>query len=111
MIMQTLQAQAKAKAVSDDFYGKYPQFNHPQLKTLVKQTGETLAKKLGKTNWDEELRDAIAAEMTGILSAAGVKAPTEPPKPPRMLSSSSARSASAVDDVSKDIADTFFDNF
>ncbi len=109
MIMQTLQAQAKAKAVSDDFYGKYPQFNHPQLKNLVKQTGEVLAKKLGKTDWDEELRDAIANEMTGILSA--VKPQQEQSKPPRMLSSSSARVAPAVDDVSKDIADTIFGNF
>jgi len=109
-IMQILGAQTQAKAVSDDFYGTYPELNHPSIKGLVKQTGEALAKKLGKTAWDKELRDATATEVKAIMAiAAGQKTNGKDTSPPRMLSTQGARPAvNSSDSESRDIVDTLF---
>lgn len=110
MMMQAIEAHAKAKAISDDFYGNYPEYNHPQLKPIVKQLGNDLAKKLNKSEWDEELRDAIAEQMALMLGGATKKA--EPKPPVKMLPSGGARTMSNKgDEVAQDIADTLFSQF
>lgn len=112
IINQVIQATQKAKTISDDFYGKYPQFNHPQLKSIIKTTGEAVAKKLGKTEWDEELRDKIAEEMIAIFGNTGIKNGKDTNPPPRLLPSQGARTVPTTEDaVTKDIAETIFGQF
>lgn len=111
MVQQVIQAQAKAKSVHDDFYGKYPELNHPQLKNLVKATGEAIAKKLGKNDWDEELRDAVALEVKGLLSSVAPKNGKDTNPPPRMLPTQGARTIVPADDIGREIADTLFSEF
>lgn len=110
-IVKVLQMQQEHKTVHDDFYGKYPELNHPNLHQLIKSTGEGVAKELGKQAWDSELRDATAKRVKEVLAVAtaaatGGKAPTKAPA--KMLGSQGSRPTPPANDDARDIVDTLF---
>lgn len=110
-IMSALQAKTNAKAIHDDFYGKYPEFNKEPLKPVIKQIAEQVAKDLNITDYNEKLRDAIALkarELFGIV-AQPANNNNKPPVPPKMLSAQGSRVAPNTGDAaSKEITDLLF---
>lgn len=112
-IAKAMQAIEQHRTVESDFYGTYPELNNPALRNFVKTTGEAVAKKMGKKAWDAELRDAIAAEVKGVIAAAAGSARNGQDRstPPRMLPSQGSRPSAPANDEAKDIADTLFSGF
>lgn len=108
MINAVTTAQKQATEMRADFYGKYPEFDHPQMHDFVMKTAEAVAKETGKKAWDAELRDATATRMKEIISIAGKAPGNNNPQPPRMLSSQGSRPAAPAKDASSDIMDTLF---
>lgn len=102
--------QRQLKTVHDDFYGKYPELNHPELKGFVKTIGEQVAKELGKKAWDAELRDSTAKRVKEILSVTTGKK-TEAKAPPKMLPSQGARPSTQANDASAEIVDVLFGDY
>lgn len=82
LVQQTSRQQSESQRVEADFYGKYPQYNHPTLRPIVRDTAVRLAKEMGKTGWDEQLRDATAEHVTKLLASALPQAPAPAPAPP-----------------------------
>lgn len=110
-VIQMLRAHQTAKAVETDFYGKYPELNHPSLRSLVKQTAASLAKELGKEAWDETLRDKTAESVKALIAAATGAKPngSDSNPPPRMLPAGGTRTPAKNDNSElRDIADTLF---
>lgn len=106
-MMNVLAAKEQADNVRKDFYGTYPELDHPQLKGLIEQVGKAKAKELGKTVWDKELRDATAKEVKGILGAFTPANGKDSSPPPRMLPAQGARpTVTQGDDLARDIAET-----
>jgi ribosomal 50S subunit-associated protein YjgA (DUF615 family) len=77
-IAQAQQAAAVRQHVVSDFYGKYPQLDTPELRTVV----QTIANQYFATNppqWNATARDAIAAKVVQAIQ--GV-VPTQPVQQP-----------------------------
>jgi len=112
MLQAHIAGMEKAKTVRQDFYGKYPELDKPQLHGFIRQIGDATAKEMGLTDWTPELRDETAKRVKEIMAlASGTAVPAKPvATPPRMIGGNSARTAPANDDAG-DIADTIFGNF
>lgn len=118
MIQQVVHQQETRKTVDQDFYGKFPQLNKPELHNFVLQVGREVAAETGKKAWDGELRDAIGQRVIERLSSllpvvqpaqpAATPAPTRraaPPPTPR--GGSPARNAPADSSQTAEIMDLF----
>jgi DNA-directed RNA polymerase beta' subunit len=95
--------------VKSDFYGKYSALNKPVFHGIVAQAGMEVARELGKTAWDEELRDKIAERVFSLFGQiAPATAPAAAPRAPA-FTPSGARPAAPVPltDQAKHIADLF----
>lgn len=83
-VQQQASSSQQANEVREDFYGKYPELNKPELYGLVQSVGQEVARRLGASNYSPELRDAIATQVKATL---GTTAPRQvksiPPKTPR----------------------------
>ena len=111
-VIQIVAAHQRNIETMNDFYGTYPELNHPPLKPIIEQIGKDVAKELGKTAWDNELRDAIAERTKLMLSIPSKQNGSAPAAAPKMLPSQGARSAPTPSDkVAREIADTLFSDF
>lgn len=81
MANTTQQQGGAQRQVRDDFYGKYPTLNVPQLKPFVMQVAQEMVKEGKFQGWNEEFRDALGQRVTGMLQAAAGIAPQAQPAP------------------------------
>lgn len=108
-IQQAVIEREQARAVFDDFYGTYKQFNRPELYPLVTNVAKAVMKEKKLTQWGPEARDAVAARLNQLMGANAAAAPAAPAKPatqPAMFGGSNARPAASPKTVQDDIAET-----
>lgn len=74
--------QALAKQVFDDFYGKYPTLNKPELRDFIKNTALEVGKTYNAKEWTPALRDAIAKRAFDVLGQTPGSVPATPPATP-----------------------------
>ena len=60
---QQQQLQQQAQTVYQDYYSNYPDHDDPFLRPIVKEIGRVTAEQMGKSNWDQQLRDTIAKRV------------------------------------------------
>lgn len=70
IITQHTQHIQQAQTVETDFYGKFPQLKHEQLRPLVAKVAEGIMKEKKQTSWTPELRDAIGAKVIELVRSA-----------------------------------------
>lgn len=73
--------QTEAKKIFDDFYGKYPQLNKPELHQLVSNTAIQVGMQMGISQWNDYLRDATYARVVQVLTGVAPAPPTPSPAP------------------------------
>jgi hypothetical protein len=91
MIEQAMSGQTLMRQVFDDFYGTHKDLNRPELRSMVVE----VAQRIWQTgryghNWNQQMRDAVAQEVRGILR--GYSPPPSPaPTPQPGMASPTAR--------------------
>lgn len=97
MIQQSQAAAEQARQVFDDFYGKYPALNKPELRNFVLSVGQQVFQETGAQAWTPEVRDIIGARAMGLLGQgnaqgnAAAPAQASTPPTPRMSQTNQAR--------------------
>lgn len=94
-------AAERNKSIFNDFYGKFPTLNQPELRSLVATVTQQVEAETGAKAWSPELRDKIGERVFSVLKrvAPGTSG-SEPPKsttsaPPKMRGAT-ARPAGVV---------------
>ena len=76
------QEQTQRSAISNDFYGKFPELDKPELKLFVQMQAKQLAQQYGVQGWNENFRDTLGAHVKKILGMSGQgPRPDEDPDP------------------------------
>lgn len=70
MIQHFTQQAKQMDQIKTDFYGKYPQFDRPELRQMISSVGNELFNSGAFKQWSPEFRDAIAARVSQVLSGA-----------------------------------------
>lgn len=100
------QEQNTKKAIFDDFYGTYPQYNTAEYIPVVQATAGALATEMGISNYSPEFRNALGARLQKIFQPAQVNQAKPRVKPPVMMGRSGTRStAPTIDDQQKAMMD------
>lgn len=86
VVNSTLAERQTQQSVEGDFYGKYPQLNHPALRSFVQSAAMAEMQATGAQAWSEALRDGIAKRVLGELEKLGLgpkaaQAPAAPSAP------------------------------
>lgn len=76
MIAHAIEQDRTARATAEDFYGKYPELNKPELHQLVYTTAAVVAREQGHKTWGPKLRDETAKRVKSLL---GVKPAAKTP--------------------------------
>lgn len=86
----------QAQTVMQDFYGKFPQLNTPQLRQLVKTVAAEHLSSIPNAQWSPEMRDAIGAKVLGVLTSIAPQAQpaAQPAQAPAMFGGSAAAAQS-----------------
>jgi hypothetical protein len=58
-----------AASVFNDFYGKFPQFNRPELRDLVASATKAVVSETQASQWSTGLRDKIGERVSQIISS------------------------------------------
>jgi hypothetical protein len=70
-IQQTVQQREQQREVYQDFYGTYPDLNHPELRQVVQNAGQqeaSLRQARGQSvEWGPDFRDAVAQRVYSVL--------------------------------------------
>jgi len=102
--------------VFNDFYGKFPELNKPELQEFVKMQAKLLAQRYGVPRWNESFRDTLGEHVKTLLGL-GQQGPQpdadkgqggQPTVPGKRFSagSNSGRQNSGAPSLPDDIADT-----
>lgn len=67
LINQTMQAERFRQSVAQDFYGKYPKLNVPQLYPIVAKISAEVMKEKKINSWTAELRDETARRVVAMI--------------------------------------------
>lgn len=112
LVQQMLQTTTVQKQVFDDFYGKYPELNRPELYPMVQNVGQAVMQETGLKQWSPQLRDAIAKRMQAILNGGAMpttQAPAPQPTAPQQqpfMAGTTSRPAPAPRTAEDEIAET-----
>lgn len=84
---QELQAaEERRQSVQRDFYGTYPQLDHPGLRGIVEwASGQAIAARRGNATWDTALRDDIARRAIAVIQGMPSAQPAVPQAPQPMF--------------------------
>ena len=88
-VFGSLQQKDTQNSVRTDFYGKFPQYDKPELRPVVQEAAKALAKEMGVKQYGPEFRDALG-ERLGLLFASITQTP-EVKQPPKVLTKKGAR--------------------
>lgn len=122
LINQTVGQRETARSVNEDFYGKYKDLNHPELRGVVVSTAAQVARELGINSWNAQLRDETAKRVYALLNRempGTTPAPNPNPQPtatakpgrkPAMTGPARSRpqAAPAGDNSPEAVSDTLF---
>ncbi len=76
-VKEQMNLHTQQKVIFDDFYGEYPQYNRPELRSTVVGVAQAVLKESGLTEWSPALRDAVATRLLTLFPA-GAAAPAKP---------------------------------
>lgn len=97
-IQQVVALERHNKAVFDDFYGTYKQFNNPQLYPIVLAEAQKLSKETGAKGYSQAFKKVLASRLTKLLQSATAPAQSPaqaPAKQPEFNGGSNSRGAMA----------------
>lgn len=107
VVQRMMETRTTHQDVVKDFYGKFPQLNTPELRTLVANVTPTVMKELGAQSWTEQVRDAVGTRVLNALMGAVPKpapAPTPPPRQPAVFGGTTrSGDVSSKDDPYSDV--------
>lgn len=69
VVQHYLQQYSTQQMVYQDFYGKYPALNRPELHRMVATVAQELMQSEGHQDWNETLRDKLGATVMARLQA------------------------------------------
>lgn len=83
-IQQAIASTQQAQQVRQDFYGKYPELDKPELYPVVQAVAQQVAAQTGANSWTPEFRDAVGERVRALIQ------PQAQPQPPRTPASGQA---------------------
>lgn len=124
-LKETTKAEESAKkerdTIANDFYGKYPELDKPELRLFIQAQARQLAEEYGVNGWNEKFRDALGERVKKVLNLGGNQGPQpnedakgeeergqKKPGVRFAAGGGTGRQTKGGDDVTGDIADTLF---
>lgn len=68
-VRQVATQEYERKSIAQDFYGKYPEFDRPEVLPVVAQVAQQVMQETGASAWSAKVRDAVAGRTRALLGA------------------------------------------
>ncbi|WP_417436496.1 hypothetical protein [Idiomarina abyssalis] len=109
------QEQQQKTAVFEDFYGKFPELNKPEMQLFVQTQAKLLAQQYGVQQWNPQFRDQLGEHVKKVLGIGSKPGPLPDAAPGKgktkpatrfNAGSGAGRQTSTQTDLGSDILDT-----